>query len=234
MNKKLYVISTVLALVMGLTQALPAYAETGAKKENKEFRKEKERTSVKAAKGMPSLEVHLTADGKALVRGAKVTAVSTSTITATTGWGSSTILWNVATDSETKFIERSSGKSAIADIKVGDTISFQGKLDTSIAAPLTVRASAVKNWSREAAAKTTLQGTAKTALASTTLPSSFVLSSGNTDYRVNITSGTSILDVFWLNTPVTSIKAGDTVRVYGAVNADATVDATVVRDVSVR
>lgn len=94
-----------------------------------------------------SLEVHITDNGKVLVRGAKVASISGSTITATTMWGSAVMNWTVTSDADTKLIRRYGGASAINEITVGDYISFQGSLVTSTASPMTVLAKTIKNWS---------------------------------------------------------------------------------------
>ena len=51
-----------------------------------------------------TLEVMISDNGKAVVRGAKVTDVSGSTITAQTMWDASSITWTVRTDGDTDFL----------------------------------------------------------------------------------------------------------------------------------
>lgn len=92
-----------------------------------------------------SLEVHITDKGKVLIRGAKVTAVNGAVITAHVGWDNAVLNWNIVTNASTKFIKRSS----ISEVSVGDFISFQGMLDSTVASPLTVKADVVKNWSEQ-------------------------------------------------------------------------------------
>lgn len=92
----------------------------------------------------PGVEVVITNAGNVLVRGATVTAVSGSTITATTTWSGVTLTWSVATDSGTSFLDRFGGTLTLANIAVGDTVSFAGTLTGN----LSVKASAVKDWSR--------------------------------------------------------------------------------------
>lgn len=126
-----------------------------------------------------TLEVMIADNGKTTVRGAKVTGVSGSTITAQTIWDASSITWTVRTDSETDFIAKSGRASELSDIKEGDYISFSGALSSG--ASFSVAADVVKNWSM-AENHTTLTGTV-TDVAS----DSFVLSTkaqGNVTVRV--------------------------------------------------
>jgi len=80
-----------------------------------------------------------------------------------------------------------------------------------------------------------LEGKIKTPPASDSAPTTFVATFKDKDYTVNVATDTSVLNVFWLRTPLSSLEAGHNVRVYGVVNsASSTIDATVVRDTSVR
>lgn len=93
-----------------------------------------------------TLETHINNDSSVTVRGAKVTAVVGSTISAQQSWGSYTVLWNVVTDPSSSIIRRYGGTSLLSEISVGDYISFNGPLDTTKATP-TVNAKTVKDWS---------------------------------------------------------------------------------------
>jgi hypothetical protein len=78
------------------------------------------------------VEVVIGQGGKVHVKGATVTAVNGSTITATTQWGAPTLTWTLATNaSTTKFTAEGSGKTTIGTIAVGDKLSFEGKLATT-------------------------------------------------------------------------------------------------------
>ena len=94
------------------------------------------------------LTVSIGDDGRALVRGAEVTALSGSTITARTDWGSTELTWTVRTDSDTDFVRKNGSGTAISDIVVGDIVSFSGMLDEDAGA-FTVDADTVKNWSKD-------------------------------------------------------------------------------------
>ncbi len=92
----------------------------------------------------------------------------------------------------------------------------------------TLQADAVKIH-LPSAQRTTIEGK----LASTTASTLSVVS-GNKTFTVNIYSDTSILNTYWLKTSLSNFKTGDTIRVYGTVNSDLTVDATVIRNTSLR
>lgn len=81
------------------------------------------------------------------MRGAKVTAIGASTISATTAFGSTTVAWTINTASSTEIIAKGKGKISLSDIVVGDFVSFNGRLNTA-ASSLTVDAKVVKDWSR--------------------------------------------------------------------------------------
>jgi hypothetical protein len=82
--------------------------------------------------------------------------------------------------------------------------------------------------------KRTFEGTLKSMSATTTLPTTFVLTVGATDFTVNVPLGISVLNKNWLTTPLSTFVIGDKVRVYGAVQPANTsvIDASVVRDAS--
>lgn len=232
--KKTLILSLALALILGAV--VPALADNdngkGKGKGNDDaFRLAKEAKSIGSM-----LEVHITDTGKVLVRGAKVTAVSGNTISAETLWGSAVMTWSVLTDGSTEFIRRAGGKGSVSDIAVGDLISFQGTLQTSVASPLTVQAKIVKNWTpKPVPVPMTLEGEIKTPPVSSSTPTTMTATFKDRDYTVNIASDTSILNFFWLRIPLSSLAAGHTVRIYGLVNSSSsTIDATVIRDTSVR
>src|SRR3989344_2009749 len=89
------------------------------------------------------VEVAINASGNVLVRGAKVTGISGSTLTVTTTAGASTLSWAVTTDSSTVFVTSAGAGSSLAQISVGDTVSFAGALTGT---GLSVKATAVKDW----------------------------------------------------------------------------------------
>lgn len=127
-----------------------------------------------------TLEVIISDNGKTTVRGAKVTDVSGSTITAQTIWDASSITWTVRTDADTDFIRKSGGASSVGDISEGDYISFSG--DLSSGSSFSVTADVVKNWSL-AENRLTLVGTV-----TDVDDSSFTLATaarGNVTVRVN-------------------------------------------------
>ncbi|OGG60132.1 hypothetical protein A2765_01015 [Candidatus Kaiserbacteria bacterium RIFCSPHIGHO2_01_FULL_56_24] len=99
------------------------------------------------------VEVNIGANGNALVRGAKVTAVSGSQVNANTNYGSSILSWIVKTDGSTKFTTNKGSGSGLANIAVGDIVSFNGALDQTVAG-LTVNAKVLKDWTQVESKKT--------------------------------------------------------------------------------
>jgi hypothetical protein len=95
-----------------------------------------------------ALQVVLSDNGGALVRGAEVTAISDSTITATTEWGDASLTWRIETDNETEYYDERGRDEDRDEIDVGDTVSFRGTIDDDDSA-FTVDASVVKDWSSE-------------------------------------------------------------------------------------
>ena len=184
-----------------------------------------------------TLEVHINDNGTVLVRGAKVTSVSGTVVSATTAWASSSMNWQVTTDGSTRFMNHfgSENSNKISSVTVGDFISFTGSIATGTNGNFTVTGSIIKDWSSQTPVnvKTTVEGKVK-AVAVGGVPTSFTLTVGQKDYTVRVATDTSLLNTQWLRASLANISAGDTVRVYGMVNADMTIDATVVRDVNLQ
>jgi hypothetical protein len=161
-----------------------------------------------------TLEVHIMNNGKVLVRGAKVTGISGNTVIAMTAWGSVNLNWSVVTGGATEFVRKNGGTSSVSEISVGDFISFQGTLDTTMASPLTVAASVVKDWSIQKM-NASLTGTVQSV---NTAAMSFVLSSNG---RGNVTV---------MVTPTTNIMKGDALATLADVTVGSTVAASGVWD----
>lgn len=191
--------------------------------------------SHKDASIRKGVEVQINDSGRTIVRSAKVTAVSGSTITTSLAVGSTTLTWTVFTNSATNFTDKNGRSSGLTDVTVGDTVSFRGTL--AAASNLAVNATVVKNWSKDKQViqKHTFEGSVQS-VASSSVPTSFVLKSGNTNYTVNVAQNTLVLRNNWTLLGLGSIKVGDTVRVYGSVQTNNTsvIDALVVRDVSIK
>ncbi|MEK7180565.1 MAG: hypothetical protein AAB706_03745 [Patescibacteria group bacterium] len=92
------------------------------------------------------VEIQIVGNGNVLVRGAKVFSIASTTITAGTTFGSTTIAWTVKTTDATRFIRGEEGRGSLSEISIGNTISFNGNMDTG-ATTLTVNAKTIKNWS---------------------------------------------------------------------------------------
>ncbi len=194
------------ALVTGLTMLLSvvgvslAMADNGNNSDNEGgHQQEKEAAMVGS-----TLEIHVSNNGNVLVRGAKVTGVSGTTVNASTMWGSATLNWTVNTDTNTQFIRRFGGQSSVSEISVGDFISFKGMVVTTASA-FTVNAQILKDWSVQKQ-NATFNGTVQSVGTN-----QFVLASRE---RGNITVNVS---------GTTAIKKGDATAVF----ADITVSANV-------
>lgn len=172
------------------------------------------------------VEVAINASGNVLVRGAKVTGVSGSTLTVVTTAGASTLSWAVTTDSGTAFVTSGGSGSSLGQISVGDTVSFAGALTGS---GLSVKASAVKDWTLDANERS-ISGTVQSVNSAGT---SLILGNGNgkdndndRDDKVKATiqfTGSTRIVLNGATTTFASIQTGDKVKATGTMNADGTV-----------
>ncbi len=169
--------------------------------------------------------------GDVQLAGLRVTSVSAGTITASATWQAGSIIWTILTDATTKISGRNDDDSVvIANVAVGDVITVSGELKA--VAPLTALAERIRILKDVSPARTTIQGTLVSALG-TSLPTSLVLRSGGLEYVVRLTAETVVLNGAWMRIPFANFRVGDMVRAYGIVTMPTrTVDATVVRDVS--
>lgn len=130
----------------------------------------------------------------------------------------------VVTSSSTKF-EKREGVGAFTDIVVGAKVLAKGFYDSQLKQ---LTASEIKVYVPEVV-RTNIDGKIKS-LPGVTAPTSMVITSGDKDYTVNIATDTSILKSSWLKVALSALKVGDKVKVYGVVNSNMTIDATIVRD----
>jgi len=200
--------------------------------------KDDDKSSEKVKKANTEVSVQINHNGKTLVRGAEVSAVSGSVITASTKWGSSTLVWTINTSGSTQFVQNG-GKNkngSLSSVAMGDVISFSGTLNAS-STGLVVAADAVKNWTKKVTTtpnvKDTFQGTLQS-VASTTLPTSLVLKIDNTNYTVQASSSTIVIGSNWMPTTLSTFVAGDIVRVFGSISAsnNTVINAIVIRNAS--
>lgn len=160
-----------------------------------------------------AVEVAITHNGDVLVRGAKVTAVSGNTISATTLWGATTLSWSVVTDTGTMFSNRS-GNTTIADIAVGDTVSFAGKWNAGTS--LSVHARAVKDWTR-GIETTPISGSVSSINLSAL---SLVLSQKSGTTATVQTNASTAITVNGSTGVLSAVAVGDSVKATGVWNAD--------------
>jgi len=84
---------------------------------------------VGTARADSGTQLSIAGNGQVIVREAKVTRISGSTVTATTGWGASSIVWTINTTGSTKFFPSGAqGADTIRAMKAGDSVSFSGTL----------------------------------------------------------------------------------------------------------
>ena len=172
------------------------------------------------------VEVAINASGNVLVRGAKVTGISGTTLTVTTTAGASTLSWAVTTDGSTAFITSAGSGSSLAQISVGDTVSFAGVLTGT---GLNVKATAVKDWTLGASQRS-ISGIVASINGTNT---SLTLGNGNgkdndndKDDKTRATiqlTGSTLIVLNGATTTFASIQTGDKVKATGTMNADNTV-----------
>ncbi len=317
MKKITYLVSVFVLALLVFAGVAFADREGENGKGSDDFKKElkgimKERTNKEEAKELGSTyEVHFFNDGKVLVRGAKVTSVSGNTINATSTWGTVVLSWAVDTTNTSSFVRRYGGQSTIAEVAVGDYLSFEGALVTTSTSPIGVSAKSIKNWSVQKK-NAVFEGTVKSvdsanskfvltteksgditvvtnastkfkkgnavgtfadvlvggkvmargvynnqllqlaaeevrvkvpetqsvakegtikSIASTTAPTSMVVTIGGIDYTVNVATTTSVLNNSWVAVALSTYQVGNSVVVHGPVNGT-TIDATVLRNKS--
>lgn len=156
--------------------AVPAYAD------NDNYKKEAHNNGT-------TLEVHINDNGSVLVRGAKVTAISGSIISASTTFGTSSIAWTVDGSGVSKVTRRYGGNGTVADIQVGDYLSFNGSL-TATASGFSVKATSLKDWSiqvRNSSFSGTISSITGTSFVLTTTDNKTI--TVNTDANTKITRG---------------------------------------------
>ncbi|HEX2792167.1 MAG TPA: DUF5666 domain-containing protein [Candidatus Paceibacterota bacterium] len=98
-----------------------------------------------------ALEIILSDNGHAVVRGAEVTAISDSAISARTVWDEASLTWTIRTDGGTEYLEKNGTSARRNDIRIGDYVSFSGAIDGDERA-FAVDADVVKNWSKDSTA----------------------------------------------------------------------------------
>ncbi|MDB5238097.1 MAG: hypothetical protein JWM46_367 [Candidatus Kaiserbacteria bacterium] len=94
--------------------------------------------------GSSSGQVSIASSGQVIVKDAVVTAVYGDVIMVSSRWGAFSMNWTINTTGSTRFQPNATSTAALKLIKIGDTISFSGYLDTSASSP-TVNATMVKD-----------------------------------------------------------------------------------------
>lgn len=172
------------------------------------------------------VEIAITDAGNVLVRGAKVTGITGSTLTVTTTAGSSTLSWAVTTGTSTAFVTSTGSASSLGAISVGDTVSFAGMLSGN---GLSVNATTVKDWTLGVRERS-ITGPVRSINSTST---SLVLGNGNgkdngneRDNRSRVTvqlTGSTTIMLGGATSTFASIQTGDKVKATGTMNAEGTV-----------
>ena len=121
----------------------------------------------------------------------------------------------------------------ISNLNVGDKILQVSGLYDNLSQ--TLQASTVKVYVNQGLLnERTFQGTLQS-VAGTTAPTTLTVTIGSTNFTINVPVGISILNKNWLQSSLVNFKAGNTIRIYGAVevNNNTTIDASVVRDTNI-
>ncbi|MES2014336.1 MAG: DUF5666 domain-containing protein [Patescibacteria group bacterium] len=161
-----------------------------------------------------AVEVAMTSSGDVLVRGAKVTAVSGNTLSASTVWSATNLSWSVTTAAATTFSNKAGAVVSLSDIAVGDTVSFVGHFNAGNS--LSVNASAVKDWTKGVEVKVVSGVVSSVNLAAL----SFGLqTNAHNALSVQTTTGTTITLKGNAST-LASLATGDGIKVTGTLSAD--------------
>ncbi len=189
-------------------------------------------TIMPPVKAQPQV-VEIGPQGNVLLRGT-ISAVNANSLTVKS-WGGD---WMVNTTSSTTLAPKAADMTQFV---VGDFVGVQGKVSTSAA--WTVDATLVRDWNvrQEAQANRkdikdvikaiTARNWEGVVVGDINADDSFKLQVGSTTYDVKMATGAKVVDKNFLTLAESSIKAGDSVRVYGPAT-DTTITASVIRDVS--
>ncbi|OGG62685.1 hypothetical protein A3C21_03680 [Candidatus Kaiserbacteria bacterium RIFCSPHIGHO2_02_FULL_59_21] len=167
----------------------------------------------------PDFRVRIEDDNDVRVRGATVTATSTSGFTATSNTPPFT--FNVQTDSSTKFEIKGSGRGSIADIAVGDTVNFRGVAVSDTTSTVTVKATNVENKtahpkSPKTAGQVSIKGTVESV---STTAGTLVIVGRNGTTTVSVSGTTSIKNDEGNTLALANLATGSEVKVSGTLNA---------------
>lgn len=131
--------------------------------------------------------VNIAGNGQVHVKGARVTAVSSSTITAQASIGGTNLNFSVVSDNSTEFVGGKGSATSTGAVKAGDIINFSGTLDGT--ASFTVHAKVIRDISIPPSITASIKGTLSSVnVASSTL----VASTGNGSITIALATGATI------------------------------------------
>ena len=192
-------------------------------------------TAKVVASNKQPMVVEIGAAGRALLRGT-ISAVGTNSLTVKS-WGGEWII-NIPSSAQVLPVRD------MAQFKVGDFVGVQGVASTSVA--WTIDATLIRNWTERKVVQDTRKDIKN--IMKSVMPRNwegvvtgdvnadgrlFKLMVGDVTYDVTVVANAKVVNNGYGALDFSSIKSGDTVRVYGPA-ADTTITASVVRDVSVK
>jgi Domain of unknown function (DUF5666) len=188
-------------------------------------------------KGMQNV-LQVGSTGKATLRGTIVSTGGNSLMVKS--WGGN---WTVNVNTPTEILPAAFGRD-LTQFKAGDFVGVQGMVSQT--ASLTIDATVVRDRTAEQMMSQQQQQNTQTerdmmknkgpmnfqGMESNLNGSTFMLTaSGGVVYTVNVAPGAQVTNRAQLTIPLSSIRNGDTVRVWGT-NASGTITAQIVRDLS--
>lgn len=155
--------------------------------------------------------VSIAANGQAMVKGARVVAVTSHSITAVSAWGKTSVKWNLEVTGNTRFVPEKNGQALKDIIRPGEIVGFNGDIDTN-APQLTVYVTSVRNES-------VMQG--GVVLDGTLIsndPNGLVIQTESGTSTIHAATGT-ILTKDGNRTTLEDMQPGETIKAFGTLNA---------------
>lgn len=183
-------------------------------------------------------ETVINKDGTVVLRGATVNSISGNTIYLNSTLGVAVLNWTGTVDSNSKYETKNGRAMNLGDISVGDKVTVKGVFVSGSA--LSMRINLVRDITKTGSSNPTPISNERqiftgrlNSLSNTNLPASATVTIGNTNYVVNLSSSTILLNNAWVNIPLTNFQIGDNVRVFGYIPTGTnTINGLVMRDTS--
>lgn len=154
--------------------------------------------------------VSIASNGQAMVKGARVVAVTSDTITAVSEWGKTSVKWHIEVSGSTRFVPEKNGQALKDMIRPGEIVGFNGDIDQN-SALLTVYVTSLRNESVMQSGAV-LDGTLLSVATS-----GLVIQTESGTSTVRVGNGT-ILTKDGNLAGVDDMQPGETVKAYGTYN----------------